>query len=458
MRRKNEIVVLLAWCAALLVVAGCGGRSRGDVAAGEAKDSTKATKVEFYVENSGSMYGYVQGGTQFKDVLEHLLVMSKETYGQPGIQFINAKVVPTGLGDDVENFCLRLNPVTMKQGNTSSSNINSIFSQILEHTDDHTVSVLFSDCIYSVQKGNALEYLNHQKNQTQRAFMDAIGKHGGDLALVMLQCKSVFNGFYFDMLDQPLKYYGFRPYFVVIMGETARVRDFCNRIELDEDHVNGLLHKYMVSSQNTTLDQDNACVLTSDFSNVRRIIPSRGKLGIDRLDLSGREVDSLYFSVAVDANRLFTDESYLKDTANYETSPAGLRVVRVDRVAPEGSAYGDCAAAGLENPYYLTLQTPNEAIGGKIGVNLKYRLPEWIALSSTTNDVKRVPPFYVTFGIDHMMRGINDAFLAKNEGKGIFHLDFVINRTGRSSSFPTGLVVIALILAAIVGISIKMKR
>jgi hypothetical protein len=57
-----------------------------------------------------------------------------------------------------------------------------------------------------------------------------------------------------------------------------------------------------------------------------------------------------------------------------------------------------------------------------------------------------------------MMRGINDAFLAKNEGKGIFHLDFVINRTGRSSSFPTGLVVIALILAAIVGISIKMKR
>ena len=138
----------------------------------------------------------------------------------------------------------------MKQGNTSSSNINSIFSQILERTDDHTVSVLFSDCIYSVQKGNALEYLNHQKNQTQRAFMDAIGKHGGDLALVMLQCKSVFNGFYFDMLDQPLKYYGFRPYFVVIMGETARVRDFCNRIELDEDHVNGLLHKYMVSSQN----------------------------------------------------------------------------------------------------------------------------------------------------------------------------------------------------------------
>ena len=157
MRRKNEIVVLLAWCAALLVVAGCGGRSRGGVAAGEAKDSTKATKVDFYVENSGSMYGYVQGGTQFKDVLEHLLVMSKETYGQPGIQFINAKMVPTGLGDDVENFCLRLNPVTMKQGNTSSSNINSIFSQILERTDDHTVSVLFSDCIYSVQKGNALE-------------------------------------------------------------------------------------------------------------------------------------------------------------------------------------------------------------------------------------------------------------------------------------------------------------
>ncbi len=458
MRAKINIASLVLWCVAVLLLAGCSRHGRSGAVADDVKDTTVPTKVNFYVENSGSMYGYVQGGTQFKDVLEHLLVMAKDTYGQPGIQFINAKVVDTGLGDDVEDFCLRLNPVTMKQGNTSSSNINSIFSQILERTDENTVSVLFSDCIYSVQKGNALEYLNHQKNQTQRAFMDAIGKHNGDLALVMLQCKSVFNGFYFDMLDQPLKYYGFRPYFVVIMGETARLRDFCNRIELDEEHINGLLHKFMVSSQNMTMDKNNACVLTSDFSNVRRIIPSRGKLGIDRLDLSGHEVDSLYFSVAVDANQLFTDESYLKDTANYETSPAGLRVVRVDRVAPEGSAYGDCAAAGLENPYYLTLQTPNKAIGGKISVNLKYCLPEWIVSSSTTDDVKRVPPYGVTFGIDHMMRGINDAFLAKNEGKGIFHLDFVINRTGRSSSFPTGLVVIGLILAAIVGISIKLKR
>lgn len=453
---RNTILVNIVL---LFVFGGCSSSPslRENVDNKNAKTEVGKTKVHFYIENSGSMYGYVRGGSQFKDVLEHLMVMSKDEFGKPSVDFINSKIVPTGLSNDVSKFCLQLNPDAMNRGDTNSSDINDIFSSILNKTDSQTVSILFSDCIYSVYEKNALSYLNHAKNLTQNAFMDAIKKHNNDFSLVMLQCKSAFNGFYYDMKDQSHYFVGFRPYFVMIVGRTALVRNFCNRITLDKTDINGLLHKYMVSSKNVVLDNQNACVLTSDMTNARRIIAGRDALGIDELELP-QDGKPVYFSVAVDGNKLFTDESYLKDTMNYVTTPSGLRVVKVGKVKSDGAAFGNCAAAGLENPYYLTLQTVHKTIEGRISMNLKYKLPAWIHLSSTANDLDGVPPYYVTFGLDYLMRGINDAFLDKNPEKSIFKMELFIKESGRGSGFPVGLVVVILVVVAIIVVSIKLKR
>lgn len=456
-KRKMKIYRWLMFCigCTVLSLASC-GHKEADAEASAGKTPQKSAQVQFYIENSGSMHGFVRGGTQFKDVLEHLMVMARDEYGHVGVKFVNSAVVGTGLPEDVSEFCLKLNPNTIRVGKTTSSDINDIFAQVLRRTDRNTISLLFSDCIYSVHGKNATAFLNHEKNLTQKAFMDAMKRHGDDLSLVMLRCKSRFTGYYYDMNDEGHLYDGMRPYFVVIVGPTTLVRDFCNRIPLDGENINGLANKYMVSPRNVALDNTNACILTSDFTNARRIIPLRKSLGIERMDV-GNSNEPLYFSVAVDANRLFTDESYLKNTANYTTAPAGLKVVRIDKVAPEGTAYGDCVSAGLENPYYITLQTPNETVEGQIKVNLKYKLPDWVEEASISDDTRKVPSDK-TFGIGYMMRGINDAFLSKNPEKSIFKLDFVVNKASHGSSFPIGLIVVLLAVAAIVGISIKIKR
>jgi len=453
---QNTILINLVLLFSLL---GCSSSHQKKETADDAtvKTAIKGTQVHFYIENSGSMYGYVRGGSQFKDVLEHLMVMSKDEFGKPSVDFINSKIVTTGLSDDISTFCLQLNANAMNRGDTNSSDINDIFATILKNTDDKTVSILFSDCIYSIYGKNALSYLNHAKNLTQNAFMDALKKHHNDLSLVMLQCKSSFNGFYYNMKDEPKYFVGERPYFVMIVGRTALVRNFCNRITLDKAEVNGLLHKYMVSSQNMTLNKSNACVLTSDYTNARRIIASRRGLGIDKLELQ-QGVGPVYFSVAVDANKLFIDESYLKDTSNYVVTPSGLRLVKVDQVMPDGPAYGNCVSVGFENPYYLTFCTNHETVTGQVIVNLKYRLPEWIRLSSTTNDLGSVPPYYVTFGLKYLMRGINDAFLDKNSEKSIFKMNLFIEDVNHGSGFPVGLIVVLLVIAVVVFVSIKMKR
>ena len=69
-----------------------------------------------------------------------------------------------------------------------------------------------------------------------------------------------------------------------------------------------------------------------------------------------------------------------------------------------------------------------------------------------------VPPYYVTFGLKYLMRGINDAFLDKNSEKSIFKMNLFIEDVNHGSGFPVGLIVVLLVIAVVVFVSIKMKR
>ena len=113
--------------------------------------------VHIYMENSGSMNGYVTTNSQFKNALGHLITKADGFYSGTRLDFINQGIFHTPMCDDLDNFVLNLNPVSMQVGNTSSTDINKIFRMILEHTSRDTISVLVSDCMYDVDNvGNLL--------------------------------------------------------------------------------------------------------------------------------------------------------------------------------------------------------------------------------------------------------------------------------------------------------------
>ena len=126
--------------------------------------------VNFFMENSASMDGYVNGTTEFKDVLGKMIVSSHHHCKSTDLYFVNNAVYQAD-GNAI-NFIQMLNPSRIKVGNVGSTDVNQIFRNILNRTKKDTISVLFSDCIYSVK--NVTDELDNAKNATTDDFLKAL--------------------------------------------------------------------------------------------------------------------------------------------------------------------------------------------------------------------------------------------------------------------------------------------
>ena len=175
--------------------------------------------VRIYMENSGSMNGYVTTNSQFKNALGHLITKADGFYSGTRLDFINQGIFHTPMCDDLDNFVLNLNPASMQVGNTSSTDINKIFKMILDHTSRDTISVLVSDCMYDVD--NVGNLLSAAATSTTGTFMKAIRRARDDkheFAAVIMQCMSEFSGNYYEG-NQAIACNGQRPYYVIVMGQ-----------------------------------------------------------------------------------------------------------------------------------------------------------------------------------------------------------------------------------------------
>lgn len=60
----------------------------------DTKASLKNYQMNFYMENSASMDGYVNGNTEFKDVLGRMIVSSHHNCKSTDFYFVNNQVYP----------------------------------------------------------------------------------------------------------------------------------------------------------------------------------------------------------------------------------------------------------------------------------------------------------------------------------------------------------------------------
>ena len=146
------------------------------------KVNLKNYQVNFYMENSASMDGYVNGNTYFKDVLGKMIVSSHHSCKGTDLYFINNQVYKAD--KSAIDFIQMLNPSKIKIGNVGSTDVNLIFRNILKETKKNVISILFSDCIYSVTDVNS--QLDNAKNATTDAFLTALSKDNS-LATIVLQ-------------------------------------------------------------------------------------------------------------------------------------------------------------------------------------------------------------------------------------------------------------------------------
>jgi hypothetical protein len=70
--------------------------------------------LRIYMENSGSMDGFVTLNTQFKNALGHLLAKADGYYDDTKLFFVNDDVYDAPICQDLNNFVLKLNTTSMK--------------------------------------------------------------------------------------------------------------------------------------------------------------------------------------------------------------------------------------------------------------------------------------------------------------------------------------------------------
>lgn len=161
-----KLVATLMLIIVVLSTLGCGPSRRGGNKRDVKRDTATAyiSPIEFnpiinvYIENSGSMDGYVKGQTEFEHIVYNYLVdlqqigIAKEL----NLNYINSEILPQQ--DDITDFIEKLEPTSFKAkgGNRGSSDIALMIKDILAESNDSVVSIFISDCIFHQDKAKML--------------------------------------------------------------------------------------------------------------------------------------------------------------------------------------------------------------------------------------------------------------------------------------------------------------
>jgi hypothetical protein len=405
----------------------------GFLLAEEQTDSPSANFVNIYIENSGSMNGYVNGNTKFKGAIRDLLVMLKYYYGEKNINihFINSDIYPTQIHGDIVTFSNTLNTKTFKVGNTFSSNLNNIFNQILSKTAKDTMSILLSDCIYSIQGSKTEDLLSDQKSLTKDAFLTKF-KSKEKLATSIVKLTSEFNGTYYDKNNKKTQLSGqLRPYYITIMATDKAMINFNENIKLVKGKVEGFENKYNLTLNDYSQGIYFSVINTNEDSG--RFKPDRGFSdngaikGIEDVSINDRNSSNFIFAVAVDMNSIPVEDSYILDKRNYSIKNANYKIKGIYLFTEKNiktNSVNMLAKANAKPTHYIVFEstTPNFT---NLTFTLKKQIPQWVYETNTNDDSNVSQNSNNTFGIKYLIEGINEAY--ETESKNSNYLELTIN-------------------------------
>jgi hypothetical protein len=159
--------------------------------------------VNVYIENSGSMNGYVKGVTEFEQAVYNYLTDIKISGISDSLNlfYINSEVIPQG--SDIEDFILKLEPQSFqkKGGDLGTSDIANVLKSVLSETQENEITILVTDGIFSPGKGkDASQYLVNQQIGIKNSMAEYL-KLYPNTAVILYKLSSQFSGYYYNKED-----------------------------------------------------------------------------------------------------------------------------------------------------------------------------------------------------------------------------------------------------------------
>ena len=406
------------------ILSGCYDRKEKNIST-QPKDIIipKLLKVTFYLENSESMFGYVNGLTEYVQVISEL--SSKPDFISNKIVkefiLINGKkpLSINSLGDISSNLNAVLSPVGFRKGNTNSSELNEMLKLAMQSAGNGNISVFISDGIFDINdKLNFNKFLTLQSGVTKANFINKLNK-STNFETLLIKLNSQFTGRYFyasqnkiDNIDQK------RPYYIWVFGDSQIVNKYFNEAFI----TNGLIGQ---TDYLRFIKLDSPIIPNRIIKGINR----KGNFDIERDNfnvIEGAVKDAsgnFSFSFAVDLNKLPFSEVYLTNKNNYIISDnSNYEIDSIQKVKQTHIPFLP-GKNNLNASHIITLKCkPKTTHIGAINIKLKYILPTWINSSINPEIVNS----HLTFGFDKLTSGIAAAYNVYNQNKNLAEFKFQI--------------------------------
>ncbi|MBR0175861.1 MAG: hypothetical protein IJQ11_00325 [Bacteroidales bacterium] len=362
--------------------------------------------VNVYIENSGSMDGYVKGVTEFESAVYNYLsdIKISEITDTLNLYYINSQIISYAQGADadvIEDFINKLEPNEFKRrgGNRGTSDIADVIKSILRETKENNISILVTDGIFSPGRGKDAEsYLVNQQIGIKNAVAEHL-KMQPNTGVILYQLLSKFDGTYYNKVDDRIPWKGLRPYYIWVFGQANNLAKL--REEVPEEKFNGSGVQRML----TFVPGDQRV----NYGVVKSGMMSKKSTKTDIIGLEPNRKGDVSFSVNVDFRNLLLDADYLLDSDNYEVPNYSLQV-----------------KPNVNNENYthvLTFKTDKMSRkNGELLIRLKMQKPNWEDVND--NEGSRCVEGK-TYGVKYQVDGVYQAFA--NTTKTNCYTDIKIN-------------------------------
>jgi hypothetical protein len=391
--------------------------SRADVCDPE---SNRKFNLSFFLENSGSIDGYVSGATEFEAALYSLLgsMSTSDMIDRLELNYINNQIHGfqrrdgEGVNDWLRRFIVELEPQTFRDrgGDRSNTDLRQVAKTALAKAGNGNVSILVSDFILSFSSGtNVEEALTRERISITNDFKEHLNKNP-DLGVMVLHLTSQFTGNFYDYRNTtvPLNRVQ-RPYYIWIMGSNRDLKRISDSGVLESMKGGGVKNQAIFTSTEKAPPIPYRILAQPKVGEFELPDGARGPIVGVKPGRDEKKNFVFSFAIAADFSKQLQNLSVFDDLATYKLNDENYSV-KVERIKSD--------AKSLEGFTHRLIFTTSKFKHGELKVEFHSLFPEWIARFSNDSDADIVTNDEAktqTFGLSDMLGSLQDAFYSNNK-------------------------------------------
>ena len=337
--------------------------------------------LEVFIENSGSMNGYMVNGSQLKDAIYDYVSDLNRSADTTRLYYINSQIIP--YNGSLQSYIKDLDPTRFREagGNLTSTDLGEIIGRVLKRVDNNTVCMFVSDCILDLPSKDAIQFLTNCEITIKEDVISAL-KRVPELGVEILKMESNFSGKYFypdgkvEMLENVK-----RPYYIWMFGNRNQLAQFNKKVPFDLITKYGLKGIVAFTAETPVNYEIKNKALTGNVAS-----ESHGKYEV---------------TIRVDFSPTLQSDGEVQNKQNYSFNMNGVAVEGIYPISDKKSPY----------THYVNISIPT---GARIAQDALYfnapKLPKWVKESNDETGTNVKANLDKTIGIKYLIQGVADAY------------------------------------------------